>query len=122
MTDTGNDPTNDEAWSKLHPVHQERLKKAVMLLAETHGRKLSPAAITVWCRALAPFAEGQLVWSVRSGPDAVDRIVQNPVSGSPGASPIRDTTTAHRGPTKALGPGSNHEHVVARPGARVDGE
>lgn len=60
--------------------------------------------------------------SVRSGPDAVDRIVQNPVSGSPGASPIRDTTTAHRGPTKALGPGSNHEHAVARPGARVDGE
>jgi hypothetical protein len=61
MTDSG-EPMNSEAWDKLHPVHQERLKKAVMLLAETHSRKLSPAAITVWCRALAPYAEGKLLW------------------------------------------------------------
>lgn len=44
-----------DSWRNLSPGNQERLTKSIRLLAETHGRKLSDQAVTVWCKALAPY-------------------------------------------------------------------
>lgn len=52
-----------KAWGELHPIHQERLRKAICLLAKVHNRKLADDAVLVWCMALAPYGAGEAVYA-----------------------------------------------------------
>lgn len=53
----------DQAWNNLEHWEQERLRKAVKLLCEARHSRLSDTAALVWCKSLAPYAKGQLLWT-----------------------------------------------------------
>lgn len=53
---------NGEAWARLDQRDQDRLTRAIKLLSEAHSKRLSPAGILTWCRALAPFAKQASLW------------------------------------------------------------
>ncbi len=51
-----------ESWQRLDIQDRDNLRKAIKLLAEVHGKRLSDQAILVWCKALAAYTQGKALW------------------------------------------------------------
>jgi hypothetical protein len=48
--------------SDLSPTEVQKLTNAIQSVAEVHSKRMSDAAIRVWCKALAPYAKGQQLY------------------------------------------------------------
>jgi hypothetical protein len=129
------DPFDDRQWRTDERRSLEQASpSAPGALEESRdapGRDSQPKALASGDHRVVPSAGALGRWqvdlaslpeSMRSGADAVDRIVQATVPRSAGASEVSARPAANRGPTNALGPGSNYEHAVPRVRVRVDGE
>jgi hypothetical protein len=60
--------------SDLSPATVQRLSDAIRLLAEVHNKRFSDAAITVWCKRLAEYANGSALWRAMSAACEEDRM------------------------------------------------
>lgn len=70
-----------QAWADLGPDLRQRLQRAIGNLFENFGKRRNEVLLLTWCRALAPYAKGDMIWQQleaacleRSMPAPVDLI------------------------------------------------
>ena len=86
-----------QTYSDLSDLLRAKLQSAVKLLAEVHNRRMSDAAVMVWCKALAPYAEGSMLWRAMAAGTEEDKMpslhrIKELMRGRPDAKAWTDLT------------------------------